>query len=480
MAGPRLNLLSQEDINSIHRSSLRLLEQTGFRIPHPEILEMLRREGATIVESKQVAKLPADLVMRMVKKAPRTFTCHSRDGKHDFVVGDGSMHVITGANCPYVLDVYSGERRPGRIQDVRNLALLADALQNIDMQISFVAPLDVPGNIAELSSFATMLQSTTKFAYGTPISGEETKFMIRLVDAIADSSGESLRGPLAAAGFSPTTPLRFAYGVLQAVMEWEQRKFPIVFLPAPMLGGTSPVTLAGTLVLANAEAITSIMISQLINPGNPVVYGTIPGLMDPRSSIRSSGAPESGLLRVGAITMAHFYGLPSYVSVGGDSKAVDVQSGLEKLASLLLTSLSGSDLVVGLGSIDSATMASAVQLVIDHELLGFCSRVRRGIEMDESSLAVDLIGEVSNTDANFLGSEHTRKNLRREIWIPNLLVRQLYDAWKQAGSKDMVKRAREKVEEIRSSHQPPDISDRTRREIDEILREAQKAEFRII
>jgi trimethylamine--corrinoid protein Co-methyltransferase len=254
------------------------------------------------------------------------------------------------------------------------------------------------------------------------------------------------------------SPLHLDTSVTDILIEWCRRGLPLVLSSAPMAGSTSPVTLAGTLVQLNAEQLSGVVLSQLVRPGTPVLAGYIPGLADMRSGGYVGGAVEFGMMQAAAAQLAHFYRLPIYGSGGmTDSKLPDAQAGYEKMATLLLAAMGGCNYIHhALGMITNMNVASLEQAVIDDEIVGMAMRALRGIELTESSLAVEAIGRVG-PGGHYLMDPHTLRFMRSEFYHPALSDRQNRAAWEAAGSPDTRTRATARLETLMQAHRPPGL-----------------------
>jgi trimethylamine--corrinoid protein Co-methyltransferase len=240
----------------------------------------------------------------------------------------------------------------------------------------------------------------------------------------------------------------------EALIEYSKRKLPLIFTPGPIAGATSPVTLAGTLVQQNAEALSGIILSQIITPGTPNIYGSASSIMDMRTGTLSVGSPESILLTVAGTQIAKYYGLPSRASCTlSDAKVPDAQAGYEKGIASVLSSLVGLNLSTWIGLLESLLTTSPAQMVIDNEIWGIVQRIHRGIDVTSETLAVRTIAECTER-TSFLGHPHTLEYHGREQWLPALSDRSTHGAWKDEGERSTLKRAAEEAHRIIKTHQP--------------------------
>lgn len=256
----------------------------------------------------------------------------------------------------------------------------------------------------------------------------------------------------------PVSPLQFPHDGLDAVIEFVRAGQPVSVNPMGMTSGTAPATLAGTLVQEHAEILAGIAIVQALQPGAPVLYGGIPHILDPRTSICSFGAPEQGLLAVGMAQLGRWLGFPVYLNVGlTDAKTLEAQAGIEKTASLMLGVLAGAALVGHAGICGPDHAASLEWLVLDDELMAFVRRVARGFEVCPATLATDVITSVG-PGGNYLAEAHTVRHFRRELWTPGpAWTRQGWKAWDDGGRHSMTDQVRRRGQELLAKHQVPPL-----------------------
>ena len=211
---------------------------------------------------------------------------------------------------------------------------------------------------------------------------------------------------------------------------------------SPAAGATSPITLAGTLVQQNAEALMGIVLTQLVNPGSPVFYSAVPVTMDMRTMSFLMGSIESGLMNAAITQMAHFYRVPCYITVGvTDSKLPDAQAAHESATTAMLAGLAGGNFIhEAFGMLDSAMTASYAQYIIDNDIIGSCLRTLRGIEINSDTLAYEVIARVG-PGGHYLSDDHTVKYMRTENYLPRTSDRQQYQRWFDAGARDSWNRA---------------------------------------
>jgi trimethylamine--corrinoid protein Co-methyltransferase len=254
------------------------------------------------------------------------------------------------------------------------------------------------------------------------------------------------------------------YGRL--AIEVAKNNIPLVVPAEPLCGATSPITLAGNLVVDCVDTLTGVMLAQLINPGTPVLFGCISSITDLRDMKYLAGAVEMGLLNAAASQMAQFYELPIYATAGmSDAKVNDAQSGYESALTNLMVALAGGNFIHdAAGFLEICMTASFDKLVIDNEIIGMVMRAVEGIRVDETTLAFDEIQKVGPA-GHFVSSRHTRRHMRQEQYMPTLSDRENRDVWHDAGGKDTCQRATEKALSILNAEPVSLIDPEVRRQI---------------
>jgi trimethylamine--corrinoid protein Co-methyltransferase len=242
---------------------------------------------------------------------------------------------------------------------------------------------------------------------------------------------------------------------------------PLAMSPEAIAGAPAPVTLAGLLAQENAGILAHITLAQIFRPGTPVLYGTVSTIANMRLGNVALGAIETGLITAGAAQMARYYNLPCRgVGATTEAKREDVQSGLERAWTLLPAVLAGVNFITCGGTLDSSMLESDALLMLDDELCGAALRLARGVEVEDGTLALDLIQRVGFS-GNYLAEEHTVRRFRREHFIPDLLPREPYDAWEKAGGRSALDLARDRVREVLAKHQPRELDPALEQELDD-------------
>ena len=463
--GGQYKPLSKKNIEKIHETSLRVLEEIGVNVALDEALQIFKEQGASV--NGENVRIPSPMVEKALKIVPKRFLMAGREEKNDLSMEDKRVYLGTGGAALTVLDLEEEIARPGTLRDVAQIAKLVDALENIDFYLRPCIPQDIPKETMDINQFYAGLANTTKNVMAAAQSVQTARDVIEMARMIAGGEEALVRRPFISFVTSwMISPLHFATETTRVLLEVTKNKIPVALSSAPMAGSTSPVTLAGCLAQVHAEQLSGITLTQLASPGSPVLYGAIPSMADFKSMTYVGGGIEFGLMNAAISQMAQYLGVPNYNSAGlTESKIPDIQAGYEKAYSICLCVLAGSNYIHhAAGMLESMKAVAYEQYVIDNEIIVMALRLVKGIQVDEETLGFEAIREVGPS-GNFLSSMHTVKFMRQEYFRQSLGDRQSRDAWEKSGSPDTRERARRKAREILQSHLPKEIDPRIDQEI---------------
>jgi trimethylamine--corrinoid protein Co-methyltransferase len=469
--GGLLRPLSPEDIVQIHETSMRVFEEVGIRVKNDEALELFAEAGAMVDRETSVMKMDEELVLELIDRAPSMVHLYGQRPEHTLHVGGSNVYAGTGGTALYVLDPGSDERRRATLADLRDIARLVDRLPNVDFFMLPVFPSDTDEETVDVNRFGTALAYQGKHVTGGVYTAGGVRDVIRMASMIAGSEKALKERPLISfvtcCGISPFV-LDDLYSSL--AMEVARAGLPVITPVEPLCGTTAPVTLAANLVVQNVDTLAGVALTQLVNPGAPVMYGCISSISDMKDLKYLSGAVEMGMMNAGASQLARHYGLPIYATAGmSDSKTLDAQSGYESAITNLLVALAGGNYIHdAAGLMEFCMTASLEKYVMDDEILGMVMRAVRGIEVNEKTLAFDEMKKIG-PGGHYVSSRHTRRFMRREQFLPRLSDRKSRKEWTSDGCPGTRERARVRVEEILSepAHAlpSPDVMSRIREEI---------------
>ncbi|MDH3364980.1 MAG: trimethylamine methyltransferase family protein [Thermoplasmata archaeon] len=467
--GRQFEVLSRDDLDKIHGATMEVFRRLGIKVMEPDALELFDHAGADVDWKTRMVRIPESLVEETLRKAPSEFKMYGRDPKYELDYSDNKVYFGI-AGCAVRVHDLDGEVRPGTVADVENLARIADYLENIHHILLMITPFDVPDEVYHLHCINADWKNSVKTTDGFTWTARKAQETIDMAAIMRGSYEEVMKRPPLLGFMNPVSPMQLSKELTEGALVYAKYRQPIVFAPEAMAGATAPSTLAGLITQQNAEVLAGIMVSQLANPGTPVLYGTASTVMDMKTGTAAMGGPEVGLINMATGQLGRYYNLPRR-GTGGvtDSKLVDAQAGAETAMSLLMAAMSGMNFVYeACGGLDGTLTFSYEKLVIDNEIAGMVSRILKGIEVNEETLAVDEICKYGST--NYLGSPNTGKMFRKEHYLPTLFDRRNWEAWLRAGGRDISQEARRKAKWILKEHMVEPIEKGIQAEIDGFIK----------
>jgi trimethylamine--corrinoid protein Co-methyltransferase len=467
-----LQLLSDEGIDQIERTAYRLLDEVGITLEHDQAREMLHGLGCRVEGGR--THIPRDVIARALENVTAGRQARHRDGSPAFALGDGRVRFHNGGGQPFTLDLDSGARRPATLQDVADITRLLDALPNVDQITPLFSPQDVAPDLLFVESTAAMLRNTQKPVSSAAVDRpEDVPYLIEMAAACCGGREAFLRQPNMSISVSPVSPLKFTADVTAAILAVARSGAPFHALPAPSLGATGPVTMAGALAQQQAEVLASFVLAAAARPGASVVYCSRIGPIDLRTAMSAWGGPEVGMTGACAAQLAHHLGFPcdSY-GLCTNAALLDPQFAYERLANALVPALGGVDILSGVGM--GGNLVGGLEIaVVDDEIVGLIKQIVGGCEVSEETLAYDLMAEVIPRDGVFLAEMHTVKQMRKgALWIPGISVRAESEG--SLASEGVVARARARAKEILRGHEVAPLPDDASRHLDEVVARARR------
>lgn len=451
-------VLSVEEIKKIDETSKEILEETGVKVYSANALKIYEKAGCKIDYEKEIVKIPVKLVEKCIKSSPPEFKLYNRDRESYLDFGKNLGYCASGHNAIYVLDLETLERRSSTKEEVGNFAKISDALENIHLVGVEAMPQDVSPKASILHAIDAVVNNTAKHIFYSPENVNEVRASIEMLKTIID--GESLqKTPVGICQLSPISPLTWSQGTIEGVMETAETGLPLCFLPQPYCGVTSPITLAGTLVTNNAETLSGLVLSQLVNEGAPMIYGAAWTTFEMNKGAVLIGTPERCLLSIGGAQIAKYYNLPSQcIAFDTDSNIYDEQNGFEKIFNVIATLQSGINLIVNAGMFSTGMTVSYEQLIVDEEIAAFVYRYLKGIEVNNETLSKEVINKVGQHN-NYMMEPDTMKYIRYGEHEPyKVSNRDFYDNWKNKGKPSITDNARKLALEIIKDHKPKQLA----------------------
>ncbi len=412
----------KEKLQKIHEATMQILAEVGMKFYHPEIIKVLEDHGIRVEDN--VAYFTEDQLMYWVRKAPSRFTLYARNPKHNVVIGGDNVVPAPAYGCPTITDA-DGTKRDGTILDYVNIAKLFHA--NDDYHTNgglLVQPNDIDIPTSCLAMFYAVLTHTDKALL---VSTGKAEYMQAMIDAAAEVFGghEALKAyPRMLTIMNINSPLQLDVIMSEVLLTLAKNGQPFVAANCAMAGSTSPMTLAGTMATTNAEILSCIAVTQMINPGTPVVYASQTTTADMRTGQIACGAPEGALCYKYTANLAKFYGLPC--RGGGavtDAKVVDAQSGYESMMTLMADYANHMNLIIhSAGILDGYGSTSYAKIIQDFEIVRYVTRFFKDIEVNEDTIPMDLIKEVGH-NGEYLTKEHTFLHCKTEAVNPTISSR---------------------------------------------------------
>lgn len=449
----RRNVLDSEGVQKIDYAALQILERTGVAVKSEKAQAMLRKAGCEVDKKSAVVKFPETLVLEMAGKNDRAVVFYGRTRKHDARLDFEHVHVCSDGNGTMAMDFETRQRRESRKSDVANAARVTDALKGHGINWPSVTSQDVPMGTRHIHDLQATLENTEKHAtLATDTLDWEVEDVLELAAAAAGGEDEFRKRPFLSSIHTSSSPLVIEGEGLEAGFVAADGGMPICFYVMPGPGSTGPATLAGSVAVAVAEALAGNTIFQLYRPGTAYVFSCGIAVLDMKASTRAGGGPEHGLTSAAYAQMAHHYGFPALV--GGfvsTAKEPDEQAAYEKFASAVMPIMAGADMIAGIGLLEDCRTVWLEQLIIDSEISEIIGRMARGIDVNEDTLALDVVDRVG-PGKDYLGQRHTMERFRTEHFIPTVSDRSSYDTWVAKGSKTTLQRAGEEVKRILRDH----------------------------
>ena len=464
-----IKILTDSQIEAIHRASLDVLEKTGVKFESERALRLLEKNGCMVDHDEKIARMPGSIVEECIRKTPSSFPVKARRQKNDVRVGGSTVYFMSSAGARYT-DVDTGEVRMATMEENDQGVLISDALDTIDIFPSYTPYFEVEG-VEPVMLCPTSLASRIRFT-SKPSRGAQATDTYIFETQLAQAVGMQIFGVCEAAA-----PLSYPEDAINAAFEYAGAGFPVYIAAGSVMGGSAPVTVAGATISNNVELLAVVVLIQCIRPGIGICANDFVTPMD-----MQSGGFLFGALGVNLHQMAfnqlwgQVYKIPT-VNTGAafsNSKLIDYQAGYEKTHTAMVSALSGANVIVLHGGVTAELAYNPVLSIIDDDVANIIGRTIEGFEVNDETMALELIEQVGPVPGTYLNKTHTRVNWKKEYFVPEVADRLSYSEWLKQGRKSTIDRAKERMAEILAAHKPDPITPEQDRDIDRILEDARR------
>jgi len=458
----------KETLQRIHDHSLTLIAERGIRFHSEVAREIWQGAGGEVLDD--VVKIPPDVITAALEKAPASYVLHARDDAHDLDLGAGRTYYSQDGFAALAIDFEPGARRGTTKADIETMARISDYLDPVDIVSPTVSAQDIDSEGLAVEELDACFRNSGKHVLTESVtSARDAKAQIDLAAAVVGGPEALKERPIFSNFVCTISPLTQDAGGIEAALTFAEAGIPVGMYPMATTGVTSPVTLAGTMAVLNAEVVSALALLQIAEPGAKVLYSGGPATLDLRTGVYVASSPEALRLRMMVAEMAGFYGLPSIVGAGATSaKVPGPQAAWEDTVSFLLPSLAGASVLFGLGLLDGSNLLRYEEIVLEAEAAETVRRILKVRDFSDAAFAVDLIKEIGPGGV-YLDQEHTVSHMREALYLSSLSDRDSFEDWYAKGQVSRVDVARDKVREILANHEPAPLSKDTIQEMDEVV-----------
>jgi len=460
--------VSDDELEAIHLASLRVLSETGVDFLDDTSRRQLADVGCAVDGDR--VRFDPELVQQLVATAPAEFTLHARNPERDLHIGGDVITYTSVASPPFVTGL-GRDRRDGNRGDYRDLLKLGQVLNAVHTVAGYpVEPMDLHPSVRHLHATHDMLTLSDKVPFVYSLSRQRNLDAIEMTRIARGVDDTTLEGqPSLYSVINASTPLRYDTVMLHGIQEMSARNQCIVITPFTLAGAMAPVTVAGALVLQNAEALAGIAYTQVVRPGAPVIYGGFTSNVDMRSGSPAFGTPEYWQACLVGGQLARRYNVPYRSSNVNASNSVDSQSATESTIAVWGAVMGGVNLLLhGAGWLEGGLLTSFEKMVIDADLLNMVTAMLQPVTIDDAALAVEAIAEVGPA-GHFFGTQHTQDRYDTEHFQPMVSSWSNFEMWDEAGRVESHQRAEALARTLIDAHVEPPMADGQRMALDEFV-----------
>jgi trimethylamine--corrinoid protein Co-methyltransferase len=463
-----LRILSDVQLADMQSATLELLEEVGIHVPSGRAREIYAAHGALVDPANQIVKFPPNVVLEAMSHAPRYYTMGARSEPFDLVLDGTAMYVATDGSGTETIDFETGQRRSSTKDDVGKMALVSDYLSSIAFYWPMVSAMDYPAT-APLHELDASFNNTVKHVQTETVMGEPSgRYAVEMAHVIAGDEETMRRRPPVSLLVCTIAPLAQDSHGMESALVFAEAGLPVGFMSMATAGSTAPATIAGTMVVGDAEMVAAMVLIQMAYPGAPTYHSMMPGIMHPRTGAFMGSNLEGDLYYSGGVELAHMWGVPTLAGIGTEAHTSGWDSAAGIASSMLLCALCGAETASGLGLREACTLLSPEALVLDSDLYEIVRYEAAGLDTSREAMALDVTKAVGPR-GHFLSQRHTRSEMRKRAF--SALTSQPAP---EGGYRDPIDVAREKTDWILKNHHPEPLSDAQQRELTRILQAADR------
>ncbi len=465
----KLEILNSSRCQEIHDATLWIIEKVGVKFPSKRALDIWAANGAEVDHERKIIRAKGELIESALKKCPPVYPLAARDPNQDLSLDGNHVFVGTDGCGVEVIDIQSGERRMSKLQDVVDIARIADAAEEVAFHWVPVSAQDTPPGTRGLHELQAIWENSTKHVQTESIySVHEAKAAIEMAAMIAGGKEALRKRPVLSLMQCTASPLGHDGGSIDAALLAAEVELPTGFMTMSACLTTGPATMAGTLVVGNAEVIAGTALLQLAYPGAPVFYAAAQTASDLRLGAYTGGGPEDFLFGAATNALSDFYDIPlSMGSFATGAKEPNWQAGIENSLSTFMASIAMSDMLLGVGFLHGSRIWSFAEMMMDCEIFSIIRKMMQGIEVNDETLALDTIAAVGSS-GHFLAQKHTRQHMH-DLFMPQFMDRRPYNEW-ESKKDDACDWALAKARKILAEHQPDPLDPKLSMEFDKIIK----------
>ena len=469
----RLEILTPQEVKKIHDATLWIIEKVGVRFPSQRALEIWAAHGAEVDHARMVVRASGELIEKALQTCPPAYSLAARDPQQDLPLDGNHVFVGTDGCGVEVIDIQTGERRVSRLQDVRDIARIADATEQVGFHWVPVSAQDMPPETRGLHEIKAIWENSSKHVQTESVYNErEARAAVEMAALIAGGKEQLRKRPVLSLMQCSASPLMHDGGSMEAALVAAEYGLPTGFMTMAANLTTGPATLAGNLAVGNAEVISGIALLQLAFPGAPVFYAAAMTASDLRTGGYTGGGPEDFLYGAATNVLSDYYNIPlSMGSFATGAKEPNWQAGVENSLSTFMASIVMSDMLLGVGFLHGSRIWSYAEMMMDCEIFSIIQKTMQGIVVDDETLALDTIAAVG-PGGNFLTQKHTLKHMR-DVFLPQFMDRRPFNEW-EARQDDARDWALAKARTTLEKHQPDPLDEKISAEMAKIISALEK------